>query len=788
MSRSGLDLFDHLEDQPNGPIKAIADVALNVAVDQTFSYCVPEGIWPLEPGQRVIVPFGPSDRPLTGLCTAIRQAAQSVKSSDNDTPVRLKPILRVVDPQPIVDQQLLELADWISSYYLCPIGQVLWAMVPGPVRRGVGLLTERVAYLADPQALPTQSLTPKQTALVQVLADNKAFTEQAAMPVRQLLDKAGTNAGPLAKLVAKGIIGLKTRQRIRARLLPIGHQHDLEVPSFELNPYQQQALAQIISLLDQQRFAVVLLHGVTGSGKTEVYIQAIQRVLQRGLSAIVLLPEIALTAQTMQRFSRRFGQVAVLHSGLKASQRHMQWHLVKTGQVRLVIGPRSAIFAPVERLGLVVVDEEHDASYKQDTAPRYNARDVAIKRAQLAQTLCILGSATPSVETIYNCQSRPHYQRISLPCRVREQPLPRMHLIDLRQQPDVCSGRHLISKPLAAAIEAAISRKEQAILLLNRRGYSHLVICPGCRYVVKCHNCDAAMTLHRSNSRCTAVTTRFGRYYHAGGFAICHHCLAMTMIPDRCPLCQSDMALLGFGSQRLEEELNTRFPGARVARLDSDAIRGDQVHEVLEAFAEGHLDILAGTQILAKGLDFPSVTVVGIISAETALTLSDFRSSERTFQLICQVAGRAGRADRPGMVYVQTYMPDQPAINAALRHDVEGFYQQEIRHRQACGLPPVTRMALVTLRGRSWELLLPAAQRYRAAMDKVASAGGLDVQILGPVDAPISRIQREHRLHIVVRAPDSRSIQSLFAGINRQQIMRLGATKVSIDIDPVNLM
>ncbi|MBP8305236.1 MAG: primosomal protein N', partial [Phycisphaerae bacterium] len=400
---------------------------------------------------------------------------------------------------------------------------------------------------------------------------------------------------------------------------------------------------------------------------------------------------------------------------------------------------------------------------------------------------CLLGSATPSLETLCNCQGKGHFSRTCLPRRVHDLPLPAMSCVDLRQDPGVRSGRHLISRALAEALQAALDRREQAILLLNRRGYSHFVFCPSCKHTLRCRNCDVTLTFHRSRTlRADRLPTVAGRHIE-GGWAVCHYCLAQTLVPRDCPLCGTHMALIGLGSQRLEEEITSRFPAARVARVDSDSMAAEDYHTVLGDFAQGRIDVLAGTQMLAKGLHFPNVTVVGIVAADTSLYVPDFRANERTFQLICQVAGRAGRSMKPGRVFVQTFLPDQPAIRFALANDYEGFVQEETRHRQACNLPPFWRLTLMTLRGPSHERLQTAAQRWRERIDLTAAAHALTVKVRGPMPAAISRIQRDHRVQIVVQTPDSKTMQRLLAAMRAQVPIR-PAVQVALDVDPVDLL
>jgi primosomal protein N' (replication factor Y) len=529
-----------------------------------------------------------------------------------------------------------------------------------------------------------------------------------------------------------------------------------------------------------------LLHGVTDSGKTELYIRAIEAVLTKSKTAIVLLPEIALTTQTVQRFSARFARVAVMHSGLTAGQRNVQWQKIRMGQTDVVIGARSAIFAPLANVGLIVVDEEHEPSYKQDTAPRYHGRDVAIKRAQLAKAHCILGSATPSLESLRNSQTRSSFTLVRLPKRVMDLPMPQMRLVDMRQRGITKDHHDLLSVPLTEHLAQTLERGEQAILLLNRRGYSNLVFCASCKYTLQCRNCDAMLTFHKSPRRTTTMNTVSGRHIDYG-YAMCHHCQAQTLVPRNCPLCGKAVTMIGLGSQKLEEELAVKFPTARVRRVDSDAMATQDYYRLLAEFGAGQIDILAGTQILAKGLHFPNVTLVGVVSADTCLYLPDFRSNERTFQLICQVAGRAGRSQKRGIVFVQTYFPEQPAIKFALDQDFDGFVREEMKHREICTLPPLWRLATIMMRDPKFEKLEAAAAKIRQRIDQIVSSEGLSAKVRGPMPAVISRIQRFHRLQIVVQTPDASTIGRLFSRWRSMPPVR-PAVKIAVDIDPVNLL
>ena len=783
-------LFGQDHEDPAADCSHVIEVAFETGVDSLFSYLAPDVLWPVELGQRVEVPFGKGNRRQTGFCVGIEALVKGESSTavfGRGRPAKLKTITKVVDPEPLLDSHLLALARWISSYYVCPLGQVLAAMVPGAVKRSAGAKTEQYVFLAVREGdVLSQIKGSKQSKIVALLDHRQAFDEASALSLQDVRDQVGCTAIPVKQLAVRQVVRIIGRTRLAAPPLPV--QEPMPVESdITLNEDQEKALAHIGGDLNSDRFGVTVLHGVTDSGKTEVYIRAIRKVLERGQGAIVLLPEIALTTQTLQRFSSRFDDLAVMHSALTAAQRNFQWRRIRSGQARVVVGARSAVFAPLPSLGLVVVDEEHDASYKQDTVPRYHARDVAIKRSQLAGAHCLLGSATPCLETLHNCQGKGHFSLVSLPKRVNNLPLPAMRLVDLRQDPVVRSGKYLISEPLARHLQTVLDRKEQAMLLLNRRGYSHFVFCPSCKHTLHCRNCDVTLTFHKSRTlRANRLATVVGRHIE-GGYAVCHYCLAQTLVPTNCPLCGTRLALIGLGSQRLEEEIASRFSQARVARFDSDSMAPNDYNTVLRDFAQGRIDVLAGTQMLAKGLHFPNVTLVGIISADTSLYVPDFRANERTFQLICQVAGRAGRSEKQGTVFVQTFLPDQPAIRFALTNDFEGFVREEIQHRQACHLPPFWRLTLVTLRDPSYPKLEAAAQKWRERIDLTLVADNLCAKIRGPMPAAISRIQRYHRIQIVVQTQDSATMQRLFASLRAQEPIR-PAVQAAIDVDPVHLL
>jgi len=777
-------------EQVEGPVCShIIRVAFESAADTEFDYFVPDELWPVEPGQRIEAPFGRKNKPEVGFCVeADVPSEQSFITRGRGR--ELKKVVRVIDKEPLIGARLMELARWISSYYVCPLGQVLAATVPGAVKKGAGVRIEKCVYLAisfdDIEETVRQLRGRKQKQIVKLLQAGAASSAETALELRRVLEAIGCTNQPIKKLAEKQIVKI-TRKTILKSLPAIPKGMSIKTDKVVLNEDQRKALASINARINSGRFSVTLLHGVTDSGKTELYIRAVEAVLQKGKTAIVLLPEIALTAQTVQRFSSRFKKIAVMHSGLTAAQRNVQWQTIKSGEADVVIGARSAVFAPLVRLGLIVVDEEHEPAYKQDTAPRYNGRDVAIKRVQLAKAHCILGSATPSLETLSNCSGKKHFSLVRLPKRVMDLAFPEMKLVDLRQEHFTHDGINLISGPLAERLKEVLAKKEQTILLLNRRGYSNFVFCPSCKHTLHCRNCDVTLTFHKSKTfaggRMQTVTGKHMDY----GYAMCHYCLAQTLVSEKCPLCGAGLAMIGLGSQRLEEELAKKFPQARTSRIDSDSMASRDYYRLLKDFSEGQIDILAGTQMLAKGLHFPNVTLVGIISADTSLYLPDFRANERTFQLISHVAGRAGRSAKKGTVFVQTFLPNQPAIQFALNADFDGFVREELKHRRACNLPPFWRLAVIIMRDRIFDKLDIACKMMRERIDHIVTREGLKVVVRGPMPAVISRIQRFHRMQIIVQAPQAKTMQRLFTGLRAAGPVR-PSVKVAIDIDPVNLL
>ena len=761
-----------------------AEVALEQSVDKGLSYEVPAKLWDeVRVGQRVAVPLGRGNGRAFGYVVALHRDRRFPKT---------KAIRSIADARPLVEGDLLELARWISRYYVCPLGMVIDCVIPSAVKRQIGLgYTIRVTPALSPeqlQDLVETTRAPKRRAIIARLLQLRAGE---AIDLVRLAGEAGVKPPTVRRLAKLGVVTLQSVPDLPALEVP----HDWAGGGAEeplpLNEDQADALAALEVGLEQGGFGVSLLHGVTGSGKTEVYLQAIAKVVARGKQAIVLVPEIALTPQTVRRFTRRFERVAVLHSGLTASARHRFWQQIKSGQADVVVGARSAVFAPVPDLGVLVVDEEHETSYKQDQAPRYHARDVAIKRAQLAGCPVILGSATPALETYAKTKDQgPRtkdnpWQYLSLPTRATAQHLPSIEVVDLRVVNRDRRGIHLLSPRLEVLLEHTVGQGEQAILLLNRRGYANFVFCPSCLEPCACRFCDATMTYHRSGTA-EARGASFEEGRHTGQLH-CHYCLAVNPLPPACPACGHKLSLFGLGTQRVEEEIKRKFPELRYERVDSDTMRGGREYEdVLARFGRGEIDVLLGTQMIAKGLDYPNVTLVGVVSGDTALSLPDFRASERTFQLVTQVAGRAGRGTKPGRVVLQTFLPDDPSIRSALRQDYAAFAAHELPLRRETGYPPYRRMVRIVVRDQDHEKLTKRCHELLADLGP-AAAREPGVDLRGPAPCAINRISGYWRHQILLAAPGPASLQRVLAAARHKGTFAT-SDKIAVDVDPVSLL
>ncbi len=811
------------------------NVALPVPLRTTFTYAVPDALRDsVQPGSRVLVPF--RNKSLVGV------VVECVQHPPPSTKIR--EITKILDFLPALTPKLIELGHWIAGYYLAPIGEAFRAMLPPVTELRIErqiVLTASGREAADKDAAATRALNPQQHALLLQLRD-KGGVMPFVSAVKLGLDDAavqrlrraslieiresmlGRNAKTQRVIAWKGVASVaQTAQppasdskndRVKAALaargpLPLAQllrvaQVSRSVvermlrdgllesweervdpaedpfdagympPAHELNAEQESAMKLIRARFELGEFGVLLLHGVTGSGKTEVYMRAVQETLARGKTAIILVPEIALTLwigrQCRAWFGARFEGVAVLHSALSDVERAREWWRVRNGEARVVVGTRSAIFAPLENLGLIIVDEEQESSYKQEETPRYHGRDVAIVRAKMENAAALLGSATPSLESYHHARSG-KYELLTLASRVEQRAMASVEIVDLREDFAKTHQTSPISAALHAGIAECLAQKTQALVLINRRGYSWSVLCRSCGASVQCENCSISMTHHKQRNRLE-----------------CHYCGSLKPIPKQCPKCQSNYVyFFGEGSEHLEERLRKEFPGARIARLDRDTARTKrQYQETLGAFASGALDILVGTQMLAKGHDFQRVTLVGVVSADSSLSLPDFRAAERTFQLLTQVAGRAGRGELPGRVLIQTFYPEHYAIQDAVKQDYPAFYERETQFRRVMAYPPFTSLANVIVRDTDLE---KAIRWSRQLSEYFSPHDGKGLRILGPAAAPLARLKREHRFQFLLKSPRRSVLANVLSGaMTFCDMKEIPQTAVLVDMDPLSLM
>ena len=740
--------------------------AVRVLVDDLTSkaldYAVPSG-WRgvASPGCRVRVPVAKQSRLGTIL-----------EILDNASTDGLKPIFEVCDDAPVFTPGLLRLGKWVSDYYCCSLAATMRCMLPQAIRKGETGFLQRQTAEATPLANDAafQLLThraPRQASILEVLRRGTG-----PLPVAALLREASAGRDALMQLSKKGFVKLDNATQMRD---PDRGEIFVHSAPLDLNPGQQAALDLIQAACDapDANPKPILLYGVTGSGKTEVYLRAIEHVLRDGRDALVLVPEIALTPQTVERFKSRFLNtpypVAVLHSHLSEGERHDEWHRIRRGEARIVIGARSAIFAPLKKPGLIVVDEEHETSYKQEEAPRYHARDVSVVRGMLEKCAVVLGSATPSLESTHNARTG-KYTEIRLPTRIEDRSMPLIRVLDMRVERSRSKGAEIIiASKLRDALEDRLSKKEQSLLFLNRRGFSTSMLCGKCGFVARCENCSVSMTYHRAENR-----------------LICHLCGHAIKAPKICPECGDPaIRLPGVGTERVEAAIDRLFPKAVVRRMDADTMsRRDALRETLLEFRSGKIDILVGTQMIAKGLHFPNVTLVGIINADLSLHLPDFRSGERTFQLLTQVAGRAGRGDLLGEVFIQSATPFAPAIQFARHHDFDGFLEQELEFRRVCGHPPFIHLILIGVRAPHQDLARLTAETVHRRLDGELPDGTL---LFEAVPAPIERLKKAWRFQIMIRTGKAlatgRAIRRVLDALPMPEEVH-----ITIDVDPYQLM
>ena len=737
---------------------SIARVLVDLSLDKEFDYRIPEFLADtIRIGSRVSVPFG--RREAEGFVVGFAE--------ESDFP-GLKSIARLVGKKPLVEENILALARWMADYYCCPVEQAVRTVLPSAVRRKGArfkeqLFVELTEMANDAEALAgLRKKAEAQARVVDILLASGPET------VAHIAEAAGVTPATVRALERKGFA--RVANQVMARGVAGGGEV-LHAGALALMPQQAEALATVTQSIDTLKPSVVLLFGVTGSGKTEVYLQAIDHVLKKGGGCIVLVPEISLTPQTVDRFRSRFGDtVAVLHSELSQGERHDEWHRVHEGQARIAIGPRSAVFAPVKKLGLIVVDEEHEPSYKQEEAPRYHARDMAVLRGRMDKCAVVLGSATPALESLYNA-STGKYTMVRMPHRVDHQKMPAMRVVDMRTEMEREGKFFVLSRDLKEAIDQRLGKAEQTMLFLNRRGFATSLVCPKCGTVAQCDHCSVSMTFHKPTNSLR-----------------CHICGASKAVPERCPNpeCRDPaFKYSGVGTQRVEEVVQRVFPKARIQRMDSDTMtRKDSYRRALGDFRAGKIDILIGTQMIAKGLHFPNVTLVGVINADLSLHIPDFRGGERTFQLLTQVAGRAGRGDVVGEVIVQTFTPFHAAIQAARRLDYDGFFDQEIEFRRELQYPPFGHIVLITLRGLKEELVEFSGQSFARALQAKL---GPEVTLAGPTPAPLARAKGEYRYQIMLRAPTARHMTEPLKALLKTFTWP-EEIAVAIDVDALSLL
>jgi primosomal protein N' (replication factor Y) (superfamily II helicase) len=811
-------------------LPAYCEVALPIPVERGFTYAVPESLRErVAVGMRVLVRV--KNRFETGYVTGV-SGETSVES--------VKPIIDLPDDGPMFSAEMIALCTWISNYYCCSLGEALQCASPpgaalrakrryslcheqinsgrytdrqrkvvaalhrrGPLTEGQlakevgatalsntlqalvkrGLLIEDVETLEPgvtismepyirlredtiPSAADLEILqrrAPKQAAVYLDLLNG-----EPAQPVSALYDRHRVNSAAVRALLDKGLVERFERERYRTPDIAFGP----STVKHQLNDGQQAAYEAIRSAMDAREYQSYLLKGITGSGKTEVYLQAIEHALELGRDAIVLVPEIALTPQTVGRFKSRFEEnIAVLHSGLGPGERYDEWRRAQRGEVRIVVGARSAVFAPLKNVGIIVVDEEHDQSYKQSDAPRYHARDVAIVRARHANAVCVLGSATPSIESFYNTRAGKSVC-LELKTRATDAALPSVELVDMRVETQEIGVDAILSRRLEDAVHQRVAAGEQVLLLLNRRGFAPFVLCPSCGWCAECPDCNVSLTYHAK-----------------GAFLSCHYCNGKRDVPGACEECSfSPLLQLGTGTQKVEDYLLRSFPTARIERMDADTTAGKGGHaKILGRLAQGDIDILVGTQMIAKGHDYPGVTLVGVLNADTGLTLPDFRAAETAFQLLTQVAGRAGRGGKPGEVIVQTYRPKHYAVQAAAQHDYDRFFQEEVAHREGAGYPPVRKMANIMVESEDSEIAARGAQNVqRLAREHRDRLGIRQLDMLGPAPATVRRVKKKYRWNLALLAPTSKALNAVCRGVRDSfaDLPFANQAQLKIDLDP----
>jgi primosomal protein N' (replication factor Y) len=815
--------------------KKYVEIALPIPVRKTFTYRTGNGIAErAEEGSRILVPFG--KQTLTGYAVGF---PSELKSNLETGEIEVKDAIELLDEEPMLTAEIMRLTQWTADYYSASWGEMLKAALPAGINSAVEKLVSATAKgrkeaadkgvqqkalkwkilwkliesgeqsakalgiefgdtgtkrairdLANDGLISTRHQTAvskvkpklrKSVRLVSTDAGEKPLTEpqqkivdvleqnSGEMFFTDLLERSGAGASPVHTLVKRGMLEVFVRESLRD---PLKNADLPDIANLVLNAEQTFGFGEITKALTEKSYRAFLLHGVTGSGKTEVYIRAMRAAVEDGKTALMLVPEIALTPIFSRRLRSVFGdEVAILHSSLSAGERFDEWRRLRAGTARIAIGTRSAVFAPLEDLGVVIVDEEHDASYRQQESPFYNARDVAVMRANLAGAVVVLGSATPSLESFHNAKAG-KYRYLQLQNRIENRPMAQAELIDMREIFRRFGKDVVLSPELIGAIEETHARGEQSIILLNRRGFASFVLCRSCGETLRCKNCDITLTYHRREGR-----------------IVCHYCNYSTATPDACPFCESEfLYFIGEGTEQLEEILNKKFPNLKKARIDRDTMKKrGELDKMLLAFDRGELDMLVGTQMLAKGHDFHNVTLVGVISVDIGLGLPDFRSAERTFQLLTQVAGRAGRGDLPGRVLIQTYYPEHYALKYAVEQNYEKFYDHEVRFRERMSYPPFVVLASIMIKHSDLAEAQKNARMLKSGLDQANAEN--ECRILGPALASISRIKNEYRLQILIKSKSRKTLRGVIDSALEQAGVSGGELRTySVEIDPVNLM
>jgi len=817
------------------PVPAFAEVALPLPLRRTFTYRLPPHIGrSVQLGARVLVPFG--KRNLTGYVVHLHTDLPDDLAIDESA---LKNAAELIDAEPLITPEILKLTQWAADYYFASWGEMLKAALPAGInsasetifsitasgrekfdeiyekrtaaREILGFLSEngettrreieqnvslvgvkraladlvKNGFVEQGQRILTTRVRPKRRKAVRLISpstnDQKPLsdaqkrivetltTHGGEMLFTNLLENANVGGSTINTLAKRGVVEVFVHEVLRD---PLSASPTVQVGEFVLSEAQNTALNQIERAISADNFKTFLMHGITGSGKTEVYIRAMKYALERGRSSLMLVPEIALTPYFSQRLRSVFGsKVAILHSSLSSGERFDEWRRLRSGAAQIAIGTRSAVFAPLHDLGFVVVDEEHDSSYRQHEMPFYNARDAAVMRANFAGATIVLGSATPALESFANAQNG-RYGYLHLPDRIGSRKLADAEIIDMREVFRQAGKDVTLSPQLLESIRETHAKREQIIVLLNRRGFSQFVLCRSCGESLRCKNCDITLTFHRRREK-----------------LICHYCSYEVNVPEKCPFCESEfLHFVGDGTEQIEDKLKKKFPDMRIERIDRDTVqRRREMEKLLHAFSKGEIDMLVGTQMLAKGHDFPNVTLVGVISVDLGLGMPDFRSAERTFQLLTQVAGRAGRGDRPGRVLIQTYHPEHYVLRHAKNQDYKGFYDEEMRYRERMGYPPYYVLAALLIKHSDYAHAAETAKTLRNALD--AANPDKSCRILGPAPASLSRLKGEYRIQILLKAASrTRLRQMLDIALADAEARSCDLKIVYVEIDPVNLM